>query len=178
MGGALLASLLAALFADAHFAEAFAQDISISFGNGQDGGGGVTERAIQLIAIITVLSLAPAILVMVTSFTRIVVVLSLLRTAIGLQTAPPNAVIISLALFLTGFVMAPAFQTAYDNAVQPLVAGEIEPDQAFERGAAPFRDFMCRMCARRTLRCLWICRARSARKRPRRRRCAFSCPPS
>jgi flagellar biosynthesis protein FliP len=142
MGGALLASLLAVLFADAHFAEAFAQDISISFGNGQAGEGGVTERAIQLIAIITVLSLAPAILVMVTSFTRIVVVLSLLRTAIGLQTAPPNAVIISLALFLTGFVMAPAFQTAYDDAVRPLVAGEMEPDQAFERGAAPFRTFM------------------------------------
>ena len=141
-GGALLASLLAVLFADAHFTNAFAQDVSISFGNGQDGGNGLTERAIQLIAIITVLSLAPAILVMVTSFTRIVVVLSLLRTAIGLQTAPPNAVIISLALFLTGFVMAPAFQTAYDDAIRPLVAGEMQPEQAFERGSAPFRAFM------------------------------------
>jgi flagellar biosynthetic protein FliP len=141
-GGALLASLLAVLFTDAHFANAFAQDVSISFGNGQDGGNGLTERAIQLIAIITVLSLAPAILVMVTSFTRIVVVLSLLRTAIGLQTAPPNAVIISLALFLTGFVMAPAFQTAYDDAIRPLVAGEMQPEQAFERGSAPFRAFM------------------------------------
>jgi len=142
-GGALLASLLAVLF-DAHFTSALAQDISISFGNGngQAGGNGLTERAIQLIAIITVLSLAPAILVMVTSFTRIVVVLSLLRTAIGLQTAPPNAVIISLALFLTGFVMAPAFERAYNDAVRPLVAGEMQPEQAFERGAAPFRAFM------------------------------------
>ncbi len=141
IGGAYLVRVLE-VHADAIFASAFAQDISITFGNGQTGEGGVTERAIQLIAIITILSLAPAILVMVTSFTRIVVVLSLLRTAIGLQTAPPNAVIISLALFLTGFVMAPAFQTAYDNAVRPLVAGEIEPEQAFERGAAPFRTFM------------------------------------
>ena len=142
MGSAVLASTLVALFADALFSPALAQDISISFGNGQQGGNGLTERAIQLIAIITVLSLAPAILVMVTSFTRIVVVLSLLRTAIGLQTAPPNAVIISLALFLTGFVMAPAFQRAYDDAVRPLVAGEMQPDQAFEKGSAPFRAFM------------------------------------
>jgi flagellar biosynthetic protein FliP len=143
IGGAVLASTLVLLFADAHFFTASAQDISISFGNGQQGGGnGLTERAVQLIALITVLSLAPAILVMVTSFTRIVVVLSLLRTAIGLQTAPPNAVIISLALFLTGFVMAPAFQRAYDDAVRPLVAGEMQPDQAFEKGSAPFRAFM------------------------------------
>jgi flagellar biosynthesis protein FliP len=81
------------------------QDISINFGSGT----GLTERVVQLVALMTVLSLAPAILVMVTSLTRIVVVLSLLRTAIGLQTAPPNAVIVSLALFLTAFVMGPAF---------------------------------------------------------------------
>lgn len=76
---------------------AMAQDISITLGQGT----GVTERAVQLVALITVLSLAPSIVVMVTSFTRIVVVLSLLRSAIGLQTAPPNTVMISLALFLT-----------------------------------------------------------------------------
>ena len=84
-----------------------AQDISINFGQG---GGGVTERAIQLIALLTVLSLAPSILIMMTSFTRIVVVLSLLRTALGTATAPPNSVIISLALFLTAFVMGPMLQ--------------------------------------------------------------------
>jgi flagellar biosynthetic protein FliP len=117
---------------------ASAQDISVNFGTGT----GVTERVIQLVALITILSLAPAILVMVTSFTRIVVVLSLLRTAIGLQTAPPNAVIVSLALFLTAFVMAPAFQTAYDTAVKPVIAGEMQPQQAFEKGAEPFRAFM------------------------------------
>lgn len=117
---------------------ASAQDISVNFGNGT----GVTERVVQLVALITVLSLAPAILVMVTSFTRIVVVLSLLRTAIGLQTAPPNAVVVSLALFLTAFVMGPAFQTAYDTAVKPVIAGEMQPQQAFEKGAEPFRAFM------------------------------------
>ncbi len=117
---------------------ASAQDISVNFGTGT----GVTERVIQLVALITILSLAPAILVMVTSFTRIVVVLSLLRTAIGLQTAPPNAVVVSLALFLTAFVMGPAFQTAYDTAVKPVIAGEMQPQQAFEKGAEPFRAFM------------------------------------
>ena len=117
---------------------ALAQDISINFGAGT----GLTERVVQLIAVITVLSLAPAILVMVTSFTRIVVVLSLLRTAIGLQTAPPNAVIVSLALFLTAFVMGPAFQQAYDQGVKPLIAGKMQPEQAFEKGAEPFRAFM------------------------------------
>jgi flagellar biosynthetic protein FliP len=117
---------------------AAAQDISVTFGQGQ----GLTERVLQLIALLTVLSLAPSILVMVTSFTRIVVVLSLLRTALGTATAPPNAVIISLAMFLTAFVMWPTFQVAYDNGVRPLVANEITPEQAFERSADPFRVFM------------------------------------
>ena len=117
---------------------ALAQDISVSFGQGA----GLTERVLQLIALITVLSLAPSILVMVTSFTRIVVVLSLLRTALGTATAPPNAVIISLAMFLTAFVMWPTFTTAYDAGIRPLVANEITPEQAFERASDPFRAFM------------------------------------
>jgi len=117
---------------------AFAQDISVSFGQGT----GLTERVLQLIALLTVLSLAPSILVMVTSFTRIVVVLSLLRTALGTATAPPNAVLISLAMFLTAFVMWPTFLTAYDAGVKPLMANEITPEQAFERAADPFRVFM------------------------------------
>ncbi len=117
---------------------AAAQSISIDLGEGA----GVTERALQLVALITVLSLAPSLLVMVTSFTRIVVVLSLLRTALGTQTAPPNAVIVALALFLTGFVMAPVFQTAYETGVQPLLAEEIEGQEAFDRVSAPFRTFM------------------------------------
>jgi flagellar biosynthetic protein FliP len=99
---------------------AVAQDINISLGQGS----GLTERVIQLIAFLTVLSLAPSILIMMTSFTRIVVVLSLLRTALGTATAPPNAVIVALALFLTAFVMGPALQTSYDIGVKPLVNNE------------------------------------------------------
>ena len=136
---ARLGCLLAAgggLFAVAQ--PATAQDISVAFGQGT----GLTERVIQLIALITILSLAPAILIMVTSFTRIVVVLSLLRTALGTATAPPNSVLISLALFLTAFVMAPVFERAYDEGVRPLVAGDIDTQQAFERGSEPFRGFM------------------------------------
>jgi flagellar biosynthetic protein FliP len=117
---------------------ALAQDISINFGQGA----GLTERVIQLVALITVLSLAPSILVMMTSFTRIVVVLSLLRTALGTGTAPPNAVIVALALFLTAFVMGPAFQNAYDVGIKPLVANEITAEQAFERSSGPFKTFM------------------------------------
>ena len=115
-----------------------AQDISINLGQG----GGVTERAVQLIALLTILSIAPSIVVMMTSFTRIVVVLSLLRTALGTATAPPNSVIIALALFLTGFVMGPTLQQSYDNGIRPLVANEIGVEQALERAGAPLRTFM------------------------------------
>ncbi len=117
---------------------ALAQQINVDFGQGS----GLTERVIQMIAMLTVLSLAPSILVMMTSFTRIVVVLSLLRTALGTATAPPNAVLVSLALFLTAFVMGPALQRVYDTGVKPLVANEITAEQAFERGVLPLRAFM------------------------------------
>ena len=117
---------------------AFGQDISINFGDDAT----ITERAVQLVGLITLLSLAPSALVMVTSFTRIVVVLSLLRTAIGLQTAPPNSVMVSLALFLTIFVMGPTLQLSYDNGIAPLIAGQIPVQEAFNRSAAPIHDFM------------------------------------
>jgi flagellar biosynthetic protein FliP len=117
---------------------AAAQEISVNFPQG----GGMTERVIQMIALLTVLSLAPSILVMMTSFTRIVVVLSLLRTALGTATAPPNSVIVSLALFLTAFVMGPSLQKAYDTGVRPLIANQITVEQAFERGSVPLRAFM------------------------------------
>lgn len=117
---------------------AHAQNLSINFGDNTT----VTERAVQLIALITILSLAPSALVMVTSFTRIVVVLSLLRTAIGLQTAPPNSVMVSLALFLTAFVMGPTLQQSYNQGVAPLIAGNIEFAQAFEEGSKPLQTFM------------------------------------
>ncbi|WP_207747488.1 flagellar type III secretion system pore protein FliP [Pelagibacterium limicola] len=119
-------------------AAAFGQDISIDFGDDTT----LTERAIQLIALITVLALAPSILVMVTSFTRIVVVLSLLRTAIGLQTAPPNSVMVSLALFLTAFIMAPTLQASYDQGIAPLIAGNVEIAEGAELAAGPFHEFM------------------------------------
>jgi flagellar biosynthetic protein FliP len=133
----ILAAATALIFLAAS-APAGAQDVSVNFGQGT----GLTERVIQLVALITVLSLAPSILVMVTSFTRIVVVLSLLRTALGTATAPPNSVVVSLALFLTVFVMGPAFQQAYDVGLRPLTTGEITAEQAFERSSAPFRSFM------------------------------------
>ncbi len=134
------ASVAALLFSATPLA---AQDISINFGqNAAAGGGGLNERIIQLVALMTVLSLAPSILVMMTSFTRIVVVLSLLRTALGTATAPPNSVVISLALFLTAFVMGPVFTNVYNTGVKPLVDNQITVDQAFERGAVPLRAFM------------------------------------
>jgi flagellar biosynthetic protein FliP len=134
-GAAVVAIILGAL-------PAAAQDISINLGAGGAGSGGLTERVIQLVAFITVLSLAPSILVMMTSFTRIVVVLSLLRTALGTATAPPNAVIVALALFLTAFVMGPALQNAYDTGIRPLVNNEISVEQAFERSSVPLKAFM------------------------------------
>jgi flagellar biosynthetic protein FliP len=137
-GVELVTLVIAAAMTSATITPVWAQDISINFGQG----GGLTERVLQLVALMTVLSLAPSILVMVTSFTRIVVVLSLLRTALGTATAPPNSVIISLALFLTAFVMGPAFERAYDLGVKPLVNNEITAEQAFDRASDPFRAFM------------------------------------
>jgi flagellar biosynthetic protein FliP len=117
---------------------ALAQDVSISLGQGST----LTERAVQLVGLITVLSLAPSIVVMMTSFTRIVVVLSLLRSAIGLQSAPPNAVMVSLAMFLTAFIMAPTFQEAYTNGIEPVVNNQIELTEGFTRAMQPMRAFM------------------------------------
>lgn len=128
------AGLLITLFAPT----ALAQDISIDLGEGT----GITERALQIIALITILSIAPSILIMMTSFTRVVIVLSLLRTAIGVQQSPPNTVIISLALFLTAFIMAPVFEKAYTDAIKPLIEEEIELNEAFPKATAPFHEFM------------------------------------
>lgn len=115
-----------------------AQEISIDFSEGT----GLTQRAFQLIALVTILSLAPSILVMVTSFTRIVVVLSLLRTAIGIQQSPPNSVIVSLALFLTAFIMAPVLEQSYKEGILPLIEEKIQLKDAFPVVAKPFHGFM------------------------------------
>ncbi|HSM96358.1 MAG TPA: flagellar type III secretion system pore protein FliP [Rhizomicrobium sp.] len=105
-------------------------------------GGMFTDRMVQIIALITILSLAPSILIMMTSFVRIVVVLSLLRTAIGVQTSPPNAVIVSLSLFLTLFVMGPTLHEAYQAGVQPLMAGTMTTEDALTKAAVPVKKFM------------------------------------
>ena len=119
---------------------ALAQAVSLNLGGG--GGGSYTTQLVQIVALITVLSLAPGILVMVTSFTRIVIVLSFLRSAIGLQQTPPNPVMIGLALFLSAFVMAPTLQRAYDEGIAPYVAEKIDEQTAFTRATAPIRAFM------------------------------------
>ncbi len=116
---------------------AFAQNATINLGQGS-----VSGRAIMLVMMLTVLSLAPGILMTVTSFTRIVVALSLLRTGIGAPGVPPNPVIISLALFLSFFVMAPTFQQAWEQGVNPYSAGKLTEQQAFVRTSEPFRQFM------------------------------------
>lgn len=120
---------------------AAAQSVTLDLASA-GGGGDATARIVQLLALLTVLSLAPAILVMVTSFTRIIVVLSFVRTALGIQQTPPNQVLISLALFLTFFVMQPTLERAWEDGVRPLIEGRISEAQAFERASAPVRSFM------------------------------------
>jgi flagellar biosynthetic protein FliP len=98
--------------------------------------------SLEILALLTVLSLAPAIMVLMTSFTRIVVVLSFVRSALGMQQMPPNQVLIGLALFLTFFVMAPVWGQMNQDALQPYLAGDIDQATAFARGTGPLRDFM------------------------------------
>ena len=102
----------------------------------------LSGRMIQLIALLTVLSVAPGLLMMVTSFTRFVVALSFLRTGLGLQSTPANLVMISLALFMTFHVMSPTFEKAWEEGVAPLIDNEISETEAFKLTAEPFRVFM------------------------------------
>jgi flagellar biosynthetic protein FliP len=117
---------------------ALAQSVNVDLGKG----GSLSARVVQLIGLMTVLSLAPSIVIMTTSFIRIVVVLSLLRTALGLQQSPPNAVIISLALFLSAIVMAPTYEAAYSQGIRPLMDQEVELPQAFDAASQPVKAFM------------------------------------
>jgi len=119
--------------------DAGAQSINVDLGQP---GGTVSGQIIRLVLLVTVLSLAPSILVMVTSFTRIVIVLSILRTAIGLQQTPPNSVLVGLALFLTAFVMSPTFEAVYRDGLEPLLAEEIDETEALDRAGVPVRAFM------------------------------------
>lgn len=141
----LLPLLLSIVGASLFFIQpALAQSITLDLGSAgaADGAGTVTGRIVQLVLIMTVLSLAPSILIMMTSFTRIIVVLSFLRTALGLQQTPPNTVLISLAMFLTLFIMQPVFTVAYEQAFVPLMNEEITEVEAFEKGIEPFHAFM------------------------------------
>jgi flagellar biosynthetic protein FliP len=106
------------------------------------GEGAATARIVQLVALLTVLSLAPGLLIMVTSFTRFIVALSFLRSGLGLQSTPANLILISLALFMTFFVMSPVFDRAWQDGLQPLLNEEIGEEEALRRVTGPFRDFM------------------------------------
>jgi flagellar biosynthetic protein FliP len=117
---------------------AAAQDITISLG----ADGSLATRSIQLLILVTVLSLVPGLAVMITCFPFIVTVLSILRQAIGLQQSPPNMLIVSLALFLTYFVMEPVFTEAWQRGAEPFSSGTVELEPAFRAALAPFRGFM------------------------------------
>jgi flagellar biosynthetic protein FliP len=106
------------------------------------GGGLFTDKMMQIIALVTILSIAPSILIMMTCFVRIVVVLSLLRTALATQQTPPNSVLVSLALFLTLFVMTPTLKDAYNAGVVPLVNQQITTEEALDRASVPVKKFM------------------------------------
>ena len=115
-----------------------AQELTLAIGDG----GSLTAQGLQLIALLTVLSLAPSLAIMITCFPFIVTVLSILRQAIGLQQSPPNMLIVSLALFLTYFVMDPVFTEAWNAGIKPLLDDEMEVTVALARALDPFRIFM------------------------------------
>jgi flagellar biosynthesis protein FliP len=138
----LLAMML--LPAAAHAAPAAAAAAAPASGLSIDltGGGLFSDKLVQIIALITILSLAPSILIMFTSFVRIVVVLSLLRTALGVQQSPPNMVIVSLSLFLTLFVMMPTLTDAYNSGIKPMMDNKITTEQGLENASVPVKKFM------------------------------------
>ncbi len=127
-------ALVLALFAG----PAMAQEVTLTLGEG----GAFTTRTVQLLALVTLLSLVPGLAVMVTCFPFVVTVLSILRQAIGLQAAPPNMLIVTLALFLTWFVMDPVLTEAWTAGVGPFSEGRMPLEEAFLRAADPFRRFM------------------------------------
>jgi len=121
-------------------------DVNISAGDGSD-----MASVLQMLLVLTVISLAPSILIMLTSFTRIVIVLHFTRAAIGTQTVPPNQVIIGLSLFLTFFVMQPTFNEVYTNAIKPLSNNEISIEEAYETGVKPLKTFMLKQVSTKDL---------------------------
>ncbi|PJJ86197.1 flagellar biosynthetic protein FliP [Brevirhabdus pacifica] len=148
----LPALLLTSLVIAASAGTAWAQDgggllgaLSEAIGDsapGTDAGATLSGRILQLIALMTVLSIAPGLLVVMTSFTRFVIVFSMLRSALGLNQTPPNMVLSSMALFMTFFVMQPVFEDAWETGLQPLLNNAITEEQALTRIGAPFKTFM------------------------------------
>lgn len=118
--------------------QAAAQQVQIDLGDGQS----LSLRTVQLFVLLTLLSLAPGLAIMVTCFPFMVTVLSILRSALGTQQAPPNMMIVALAIFLTWFVMEPVFMEAWDNGARPMIDGTLTPEDAFAPTIAPFRTFM------------------------------------
>jgi len=128
-------------------AEVTLPDISIKIGGSEEG----LATSIQILLLLAVLTFLPAILLMMTSFTRFIIVFSLLRHALGLQQTPPNQVLIGLALFLTLFVMSPVFDQVYTSGIRPYMTRHISQEQAFTRVLRPFRDFMFRQTKEKEL---------------------------
>ena len=135
----ILLALLFAIISGSYPAAAQTLDLGALAGQAN---GSTIGYIIQLFGLLTVLSIAPGILIMVTSVTRFVIVFSILRTGIGLPSTPANLILVSLALFMTFYVMAPTFDQAWNNGVRPLMNNEITETAAMERIAEPFRTFM------------------------------------
>lgn len=133
-------------------------DINIS----SNAGSMKLESTLQILIMLTILSLAPSILIMVTSFTRIVVVFHFLRTALGTQTTPPNQVIVGLALFITIAIMSPVFTEVNTKAIKPYTAGKIKQEQAIEKGLSPLREFMLKQTREKDLKLLMDLNKKSA----------------
>lgn len=142
--GFLIGALLVVLAAAPAAAQTPLQLPTLSVGLSDTSEPTKIATSLQILALMTILSLAPAILVLTTSFTRIVVVLSFLRTALGTQQLPPNQILVGLSLFLTFFVMAPTFEEVQHGALQPYLAGEIGGDVAFDRATDQLKGFMLR----------------------------------
>jgi flagellar biosynthesis protein FliP len=143
----MLAALLLALLLAVLLSGCTAQtgtDAGTRLSVGVEGNAGPQQVAtgLQILIMLTVLTMAPALLIMVTAFTRIVIVLSLLRSALGVNQLPPNQVLLGLALFLTFFVMSPTWTAINDQALQPYLAGTIDQQTAIDRGVGPLREFM------------------------------------
>jgi flagellar biosynthesis protein FliP len=115
-------------------------NISVDIGNAKDNA--EVASSVQIILVLTILSLAPSLLIMMTSFTRIIIIFSFLRKALSLQTTPPNQTLVALALFITFFVMAPVFNEVNDKAYQPFAKGEISQDVALKNAEKPLKEFM------------------------------------